>query len=377
MVSLHASIYEKRNTIGAGIGVSYSPKFTYGSSVGPVLMSCGPWKPIRLEIYQSRISEFQFPITLSKDLSSATVNYIAEIESPPGGATLRIALYNPQTKDSEETELVYSETLPVDCPSITGTFTIQSPQLWYPVGYGAQPLYQVTVDLYINTTLLHTRTERLAFRQTRLVQTPLEKGTTFYFEINNIPVFCGGSNWIPADNLLTRIPRRRYREWLHLLVKGNQNMLRIWGGGIYESDMLYEAADELGILIWQDLMFACGQYPAHKQFQQNVEEEVITQLKRLRKHPCIVLFAGNNEDYQVAESAKLGYDPSDKNPENWLKTRFPARYLYEKLFPELVAKYAPGVPYHPGSPWGGNNTSDPTIGDIHQWDGVLRSFACD
>ena len=148
-------------------------------------------------------------------------------------------------------------------------------------------------------------------------------------------------------------------------------MIRVWGGGIYEHDAFYDAADELGILVWQDFLFACGQYPAHSEFLFSVRKEVVAQLRRVRCHPCIVLFAGNNEDYQIAEAEGLKWDSRDKDPEHWLETDFPARYIYEKLLPELVGRYAPGVFYHPGSPWGGDKpTRDTTVGDIHQWNGI-------
>jgi beta-mannosidase len=233
----------------------------------------------------------------------------------------------------------------------------------------------VVVDLYNGDSILDTKEQKIAFRRARVAQNPLKdaKGTSFYFEINNIPIFCGGSNWIPADNLLTRLTSTRYREWLDLLIRGNQNMVRVWGGGIYENRSFYTTADELGILVWQDFLFACGQYPAHPSFRANVEREAITQLKRLRHHPSVVLLAGNNEDYQVAESVPLEWDPNDTNPEHWLTTTFPARYIYEKLLPEVTAKHAPGIFYHPGSPWGaGKPTTDPSVGDIHQWNGSPR-----
>jgi beta-mannosidase len=332
-------------------------------------MSCGPWKPIELEIFHSRISEIHFPVTLSDDLSLARVDFQIDIEAPPPRPSLQVTLYLPSIARTEEKELVYSETLPVETSSVTGTITLHSPHLWCPHGYGPQPLYLLIVSLYSHAGLLSTKIQHIAFRKVKLVETPLDEGTSFYFEVNNVPIFCAGANWIPADNLLTRITPSRYREWLSLLISGNQNMLRFWGGGIYESDVLYDIADELGILIWQDFLFACGQYPAHPSFRESVATEAITQVKRLRHHPCIVLFAGNNEDYQIAESEKLDYDPTDTNPENWLKTNFPARYFYEKLFPEIVAEYAPGIAYHPGSPWGGKRTSDPAVGDIHQWNG--------
>lgn len=143
---------------------------------------------------------------------------------------------------------------------------------------------------------------------------------------------------------------------------------RVWGGGIYEDDAFYTACDELGILVWQDFMFACGNYPCFSSFLDSVKREAILNVRRLRHHPSIVIFAGNNEDYQVAESSNLTYKYSDKNPENWLKTNFPARYIYESLLPDIMRSECPSTPYHPGSPWGGGKkTSDPTIGDLHQW----------
>ena len=122
------------------------------------------------------------------------------------------------------------------------------------------------------------------------------------------------------------------------------------------------------IKVWQDFLFGCGNYPAFPAILKSIEEEAACQLKRLRHHPSIVIYAGNNEDYQVQEANGLEYNYEDKNPDNWLKTNFPARYIYEKLLPEAVSKYSPSVAYHPGSPWGdGKKTSDPTVGDLHQW----------
>jgi beta-mannosidase len=145
-------------------------------------------------------------------------------------------------------------------------------------------------------------------------------------------------------------------------------LLRVWGGGIYEDDAFYSACDELGILVWQDFMFACGNYPCFPSFLDSVRQEAVLNVRRLRHHPSLVIFAGNNEDYQVAEAAGLTYNYADKNPENWLKTDFPARYIYEFLLPDIIQAECPDIPYHPGSPWGdGKRTSDPTIGDLHQW----------
>ncbi|KAK3616445.1 hypothetical protein LTR22_027064 [Elasticomyces elasticus] len=115
-------------------------------------------------------------------------------------------------------------------------------------------------------------------------------------------------------------------------------------------------------------MFGCGNYPAYPQMLKSIEEECVCQTKRLRHHPSIAIYAGNNEDYQVQEQAGLTYDYEDKDPQSWLRTDFPARYIYEKLLPDVVGAHSPHVPYHPGSPWGdGNISSDPTVRDMHQW----------
>lgn len=338
-------------------------------------MSAGPWRPIRLEFYQSRIAEIHFPVQVSEDLKSARIDFTIGIESPPPACSVRVALYNPPDVDHlDDRELVFCEIYLLESDTIKESISVDNPMLWYPIEYGSQPLYEIVVDLYSNSIHLDSKSQSLGIRRARVIQSPLidEEGATFYFEINSIPIFCAGANWIPADNLPTQVTPFKYREWLQLVVKGNQNMIRVWGGGIYEHDAFYSAADDLGILIWQDFMFACGQYPAHKHFRENVEREAITQVKRLRHHPSVVIFVGNNEDYQIAESAGLQWDPSDPYPENWLKTTFPARYIYEKLLPEVVHQYAPNVFYHPGSPWSdGKPTSDRTIGDIHQWNGPL------
>jgi beta-mannosidase len=338
------------------------------------MMSAGPWKPIRLEQFQSRIETIHFPFTISKDLSLVTVDYTVTVEYPTADTYLAIELFEPEGLNSSgESSFLLGHRLVVKQSTITSSFKLKWPKLWYPVNYGQQNLYKITVTLSKNDTVLDTKEIKLGFRRARVIQSPLHNssGTSFYFEINNIPIFCGGSNWIPADTLLTRLTPQKYHDWLSLLVRGNQNMIRAWGGGVYEHDAFYTAADELGILVWQDFLFACGQYPAHPEFLASVEKEVVSQLTRIRCHPCIVLFAGNNEDYQVAEAEGLDWDPMDKDPEHWLKTNFPARYIYEKLLPELVGRYAPGVYYHPGSPWGGGKpTRDPTVGDIHQWNGT-------
>ena len=154
------------------------------------------------------------------------------------------------------------------------------------------------------------------------------------------------------------------------MVEGNQTMVRVWGGGIYEHDSFFDACDELGLLAWHDFQFACGNYPTYDSFLSSVEEEARQNSRRLRHHPSLIIWAGNNEDYEtVQERYKLDYDPNDKDPRSWLKSSFPARYIYESLLPKALEEEHPGVIYLPSSPWSGNGESvkDRTVGDAHEW----------
>ena len=270
---------------------------------------------------------------------------------------------------SLEGNLIGAERVTVKKSFATGTFKSRSPRLWYPHTYGEQPLYVLDAALYRKKVLLDTTNKRFGLRRAQVIQRRLDDapGTTFLFEVNNIPIFCGGSNWIPADSFPPSIGRKKYHDWVKMAVEGNQVMLRAWGGGIFEEQDFYDACDEMGVLLWQDFLFACGNYPAHEEFLDLVKREAVENIKLLRHHPSIVIWSGNNEDYQYRETENLGYDPDDQDPENWLRTTFPARYIYEKILVDVTKELVPGTFYHFGSPYGGKDTTDPQVGDIHQW----------
>lgn len=326
-----------------------------------MLNTCGPWRPVNLEIYESRLADLYFDTTVEKDLKSAKVVAHALVEG--SAKTVRFDV-------SFEDKTVASETMQGD-GEIQATFHISNPSLWYPVRYGQQSLYTVKATLLgDDKDEVDTLLKRIGLRRAELIQRPLQgqPGTSFFFQVNNIPIYCGGSDWIPADNFLPRISRQRYYDWVRLVADGNQLMIRVWGGGIYEDQAFYDACDEYGILVWQDFMFGCGNYPAHPDILKSIKREAEENVKLLRHHPSIVIWAGNNEDYQYQESAGLTYDYDNKDAESWLKTDFPARYIYEKILADVCAELIPNTYYHFGSPWGGGKpTSDPTVGDIHQW----------
>ncbi|KAM3471234.1 hypothetical protein MY8738_009419 [Beauveria namnaoensis] len=335
-------------------------QYHWGWDWGPTLLTCGPWRPVNLEVYQSRLTDLYTSIEVDESLKRAKVIAHAAIEGDDA-THVRVDV----SLDGKD---VTSETIPsTDIASVT--FHISNPELWYPIRYGKQPLYTIKATLLANGNAIDTVSKKIGLRRARLVQHELKDkpGTSFFFEINNIAIFCGGSNWIPADNFIPRISPKRYRDWVKLVADGNQFMIRVWGGGLYEDAAFYDACDELGILVWHDFMFGCGNYPVWPELLQSIDREARVNVTRLRHHPSIVIWAGNNEDYQLAEQEKLEYDPKDMNQDNWLKSNFPARYIYEKVLADVCKDLIPDVPYHYGSPWGGKDTTDPTVGDIHQW----------
>ncbi|KAK9802298.1 putative Beta-mannosidase [Seiridium cardinale] len=331
-------------------------QYHWGWDWGPALLTCGPWRPISLEIYEARISDLWCDVDVLDSLKTATVKINTAIEGSPAKVRFDVSLNN-QSLASQEVE------------GADATFTINDPELWYPVRYGKQPLYTIKATLLSDGQEIDSVSKKIGLRKARLVQRPLKEqpGTSFFFEVNNIPLFCGGSDWIPADNFIPRISKEKYHDWVKLVADGNQFMIRVWGGGIYEEQAFYDACDELGILVWQDFMFGCGNYPAWPKLLESIKKEAEENIKLLRHHPSIVIWAGNNEDYQYAESENLTWDQHDHNAEGWLKTDFPARYIYEKILPDACKELIPTTYYHPGSPWGGVDTHDPTVGDIHQW----------
>ncbi|KAH7361879.1 beta-mannosidase [Plectosphaerella cucumerina] len=338
-------------------------QYNWGWDWGPILMTAGPWRPVYLEQYTSMVEDVWAQYTLSDDFKSASGRLVARIRGSDSDAD-RVLL-----SLSRDGKKVFEKSTFISDGLVGAEFTLDDVSLWHPFGYGAQDRYQLSAELLRADTRLDAATKFIGFRRSELIQEPDSHGKSFYFRINGIDVFAGGSCWIPGDSFLAQMSPDRYRSWMKLLARGNQIMIRVWGGGIYEDDAFLDACDELGILIWHDFAFACGNYPAYPAFLENVEHEARQNLRRMRTHPSVVIWAGSNEDYQVLERYKLEYNYEDKDPQSWLKTTFPARYTYEYLLPKLVEEEDPGMPYHPTSPWGdGKISSDPTVGDIHQWD---------
>lgn len=315
-----------------------------------------------METFEEKIDDFIVRQEVATDLGSAKISVKGRIEGARNGSKVVLEIVDPTEK-----KVIHQEVSIDEKGSFSTTVTLDKDlQLWYPFTYGSQPLYRITASLPSRYSI----SQKLGLRRLCLLQHPLKKepGTSFLFEINNTPIFAGGSCWIPGDFMLPRMDRKRYEDWLLLAKSGNQAMIRVWGGGIVESDIFYEVCDREGILVWQDFLFACGDYPASDDFIEKIKVEATQQVKRVGYHASLAIWAGNNEDYMLAERWGWEYDIDDqKGP--WDKTNFPAREIYERVLPKICEELAGDVPYWRSSPYGGKFSNDTTVGDTHIWNG--------
>ncbi|KAE9369805.1 glycoside hydrolase family 2 protein [Stipitochalara longipes BDJ] len=336
-------------------------QYHWGWDWGPAINTSGPWKDIWLEIFEQRIDDFIVRQEVAQDLKSAKIFVRGTVIGVREREKVFIEMADPGGKTVASAEVV------VDSKGLFSTVLCleNDLQLWYPFTHGSQPLYTISA----NIPSQHSVSQRLGLRRLRLLQHPLKNapGTSFVFELNNISVFCGGSCWIPGDFMLPRMDSKRYENWLLLAKSGNQAMIRVWGGGIVESDIFYDICDREGIMVWQDFLFACGNYPASGDFIEKIKLEATQQIKRVGFHPSLVLWAGNNEDYMLAERFGWEYDIHDETGP-WDKTNFPAREIYERVLPKICKDLAGDVPYWKSSPYGGKFSNDTTVGDTHIWD---------
>ncbi|EEA25042.1 beta-mannosidase, putative [Talaromyces marneffei ATCC 18224] len=291
-------------------------QYHWGWDWGRILMTAGVWRDVLLEVYTCRIADIWAEIKLSNNHRIAHVTAYARLEASNTLNECQGTFL--LTFQGEE---VSRQIVPLKCDGkYKTTFTVDQPKLWWPNGYGEQNLYELTFAI-----------TRGGIRTAEVIQRPDKHGKSFFFRINEVDIFCGGLCWIPVDSLLPRVSAEKYRKWIKLMTRGNQVMIRgykligfpidficwVWGGGIYEEDAFYDACDELGILVWQDFMFGCGNYPTWPSLLDSIKREAIENVVRLRHHRAIVLYAGNNEDYQVQEQAGLTYDFNDKDPHMW------------------------------------------------------------
>ncbi len=333
--------------------------YHYGWDWGPRFVTSGIWRPVSLEAWDDAcVSDVQIIVnTMSSERAEMTAN--VEIEAAAAGAAT-ILLDSPTDKSVAGRQEV---NLNKGNNRVSFNFTIMRPAMWWPNGLGAQPLYTFRARSVVNGRTTDEASTRTGLRTLKLERERDEAGESFTFVINGVRVFGKGGNWIPADNFPTRITKDKYRFLLESVRDSNMNMLRVWGGGIYEADEFYEMCDEMGILVWQDYMFACSMYPGNQEFLDNVRAEAIDNVKRLRNHPSIVIWAGNNE----VETAWRNWGWRQNLPSSLWDD-------YQKIFhgvlQEVSAEYDPSRPYWPSSPHGGlaDDPDSKRSGDVHYWE---------
>lgn len=346
----------------------------FGWDWGPMIPPIGVWKDIRLEGYSiTRISEVH--LRQEHAANQVTVSAKVNLEHFAGqSVTVAMQITGPDGSICEVSETESGDTTDLK-------IEIQNPQLWWPNGYGTQALYQVDITLTAadsqnkdpqkytgignSEQVLDQKHYRLGLRTVELSRKPDEWGESFSFIVNGVPVFAKGSDWIPADTFPTRLTREWVAGLLQSAVAAHQNMLRVWGGGFYEDETFYDLCDELGLMVWQDMAFACSIYPLNDPaYHENVRVEIFENIKRLRHRASIALWCGNNEMEQGWESW------SWSTPENQIYKEAYDQFYHHTL-PEWIAQLDPDNAYWPSSPSSltpFRDVNSQSRGDAHYWD---------
>ena len=272
--------------------LSRKAPYHFGWDWGPRIVTSGIWRPVYIESWNTaKINN----VYIAQDHTSKEeilVEFNIEAEATKKiRCEVEIQL---ELQDIKRSALIKKE-LSKGKNKLQGTIQVENPKLWYPSGYGDQPLYNVNIKLKKGNHVLSEDHQKIGLRKVELIQEKDSIGRSFYFKVNDIPVFAKGANAIPFDNLLNRVTETQYRRVLEDAIAANMNMIRVWGGGIYENDVFYNVCDELGLLVWQDFIFGNNMYNVDQQFYNSVKQEAIYNVKRLRNHPCIVIWCGDNE----------------------------------------------------------------------------------
>ncbi len=334
----------------------------FGWDWGPQLPPIGIWKDVRLEGYSvARLADVHLRqhhgpegrVTLTADVAldrwrEADLTAVLQLIAPDGGVQRAKVL------------------LPGNAIAARLEMEVADPQLWWPNGYGPQPLYLAEVALYQDEVLRDRRSFQVGLRTLELRRQKDEWGESFVFVVNGVPIFAKGANWIPADSFPTRVTDEHLEHLIRSAAEAHMNMLRVWGGGFYEDDRFYDLCDRYGILVWQDLIFSCSTYPLdEEEFLENVRAEVVENIRRLRHRASLALWCGNNEMEWGWESWGWIYEPGGRE----------LRAVYDRFFhhilPEICAREDPDRACWPSSPSSGTPFVDVNggqAGDTHCWD---------
>lgn len=346
--------------------------YHYGWDWGPRFVTSGIWREARIEGWSGPAMTNLFIRQDQVTAEAAKLTALVSIDSTKRWeGMLRVST----------DELVWEKRISLQpgVQEIELNLFLSNPRLWWCRGLGDPSLYQFRAELVEpeQNGTVSEKSVRTGLRQIKLVREKDEAGASFRFELNGVPVFAKGANHIPNDSFLTEVTVERYRHEIATAAECGMNMLRVWGGGIYEADVFYELCDEYGLLVWQDFMFACSMYPGDEAFLSNIALEAEDNIKRLRNHPCLALWCGNNEIDSAwahfVEKAGWGWKEkfdSDQRERIWADYQA----IFHDVLPKAVERFAGGIDYWPSSPLrdltGDANQHAHQLsgeGDIHYW----------
>lgn len=337
--------------------------YEYGWDWGPRLVTSGIWRPVKLELWdRARISDLH---VRQRDISAEVAQLTVEVEITVTEA-LSAKVNISYVQRGKKNDISRAVQLVPGLNHIDIPIEISKPELWYPNGYGVQAMYHFDAAVKTGKTVDDERSVRTGLRSVVLRREVDKWGRSFEFVVNGIPVFAKGANVIPFDSFPPRVTAERYRYILQSAKDANMNMVRHWGGGYYESDEFYELCDELGLMVWQDFMFGNDWQPGTYNFKLSVAAEAEHQVRRLRNHPSIVLWCGNNE----TEVAFLWNERRKLNPDVRVHMWGDYVSVFNGVLARVVERLIPETPYWPSSPSSDYEDTSDTYqsGDMHNWE---------
>lgn len=344
----------------------------FGWDWGPRMVTAGICGPVILTTWNEARLENVYAKTLQFDQTRADIALEAEVQI--GGRrnwedyfnknkgvkyTCRFTLVDPSGKLAASATASMNAQIRDRSLKLEAVLAVPDPLLWWTHDLGTPALYELQTELSAGDQVLDVRSEHFGIRTIELQTQTAEGQSSFTFLLNKVPVYAKGANWIPADHLIGAIPDDKYADLIELAVSSHMNMLRVWAGGIYEKDIFYDECDRKGILVWQDFPFANALYPDfNRNFMENITREAIDNIKRLRNHPSLALWCGNNEIDWLYDMKLSAGD---------INCPFYGKRIYHELLPSLLSVWDDSRPYWPSSPFGGNDANDPEVGDRHNW----------
>jgi len=346
------TIFDESTIISPHRAYIRKAQYQFGWDFCPKMPGCGIWRTVRLEgIKTVRISELHIQTVECSDLY-ADVKIAVKLNTVTKEKfTCKLALKNADQKIEQKLPFTPGQDFHLT------VIHIKNPKLWWPAGYGQPNLYNLQIQLANDNEIIDKAEKDFGIRTIKLNRQADRYGEKFQFEINDQPVFVKGANWIPASIFPGSVTIEKYHDLITAAANANINMLRVWGGGYYESEQFYQLCDKFGIMVWQVFMFACSYYPDRKWFLKKIEKEATQIIKQLRNHPSLTLWCGNNEIDQMHKEGKFGKGK-----------KFYGKTIYHDILPKLIAELDSTTAYIPTTPFSDTHTpNDTTSGTFHQW----------